>query len=131
MSKGTEAFKVTIQTYLDKRGEQDSLFAETLKKEKKNIDDCITYILNQVQSSGCQGFDDQEIYNMAVHYYDEDDINVGNPVNSNVIVNHSIPAPKSKNKVSIAKPVDVPQVTTKPAAAKKSKPIIANQPSLF
>ena len=34
--KGTEIFKNTIQDYLTKRGQDDSLFAETLKKEKKN-----------------------------------------------------------------------------------------------
>lgn len=127
MSKGTEAFKVTIQAYLDKRGEQDSLFAETLKKEKKNIDDCITYILNQVQSSGCQGFDDQEIYNMAVHYYDEDDIQVGKPVHGNIIVNHSIPATKGK----AIKPAEPAPIVAKPLALKKTKSVIVNQPSLF
>lgn len=88
--KSTERFKETIQGYLDKLAHQDPLFAETLKKKNKNIDDCITYILNQVQASGCAGFENSEIYNMAVHYYDEDDVKVGSPVNTNVIVNHHV-----------------------------------------
>lgn len=126
MAKGTDLFKATIEVYLNGRAEQDPLFAETMKKEKKNIDDCITYILNQVKASGCAGFDDSEVYNMAVHYYDEDDINVGKPVQGNVIVNHSVPAPKGK---SIKSNNAVP---TKPTAPiKKAKPVIANQPSLF
>jgi len=129
MSKGTQAFKTTIQTYLDERGKQDPLFADTLKKEKKNIDDCINYIFSEVKKSGCHGFDDQEIYNMAVHYYDEDDINVDKKaVNGRVLVNHSIPAPKSK----ILKSTEATQVVAKTAAhVKKSKPLIANQSSLF
>lgn len=88
--KSTEHFKRTIQAYLQQRASEDRLFAESYRKEGKNIDDCITYILNEVQRSGCNGFTDGEIYSMAVHYYDEDDIEVGNPVSCQVGVNHIV-----------------------------------------
>ena len=74
------AFKAQIENHLNELAAKDELFAVTLKKENKNIDDCITYILNQVQKSGKMGFADDEIYGMAVHYYDEDDIQVGKKV---------------------------------------------------
>ena len=60
------------------------------RKEGKNIDDCVTYILNEVQRSGCNGFTDGEVYSMAVHYYDEDDIEVGKPLSCQVMVNHTV-----------------------------------------
>ena len=66
--KSTENFKKVIQSYLQQRAQSDSLFAASFAKEGKNIEDCITYILNQVQKSGRNGFEDQEIYSMAVHY---------------------------------------------------------------
>lgn len=88
--KASENFKNVISARLKKMGEEDSLFAESLKKEGKNIDDCITYILNTVQKSGCQGFSDEEIFGMAAHYYDEDKIEIGKPVNCKVVVNHSV-----------------------------------------
>ena len=88
--KSTEHFKRTIQAYLQQRASEDRLFAESYRKEGKNSDDCITYILNEVQRSGCNGFTDGEIYSMAVHYYDEDDIEVGNPVSCQVSVNHIV-----------------------------------------
>lgn len=88
--KSTEHFKRTIQAFLQQRASEDRLFAESYRKEGKNIDDCITYILNEVQRSGCNGFTDGEIYSMAVHYYDEDDIEVGNPVSCQVSVNHIV-----------------------------------------
>jgi hypothetical protein len=88
--KSTEHFKNTIKAYLDKRANEDALFAFNYFKTDKNIDDCITYILNTVQKSGCNGFDDDEIFSMAVHYYDEDNIDVGKPVSCNVVVNHHI-----------------------------------------
>lgn len=88
--KGTESFRDTIKEYLDKRASTDELFAVSYEKENKNIDDCITYILNEVKKSGCNGFADDEIYSMAVHYYDEDDLSVGSPISCKVVVNHTV-----------------------------------------
>ena len=88
--KGTEHFKRTIEAYLNKRAMTDTLFASNLQKPNKNIDDCITYILNEVKQSGCNGFADDEIYGMAVHYYDEDELNIGNKVQCSVVVNHVV-----------------------------------------
>jgi len=87
---GTEHFTRTISEYLNLRAATDPLFAPNLAKPHKNIEDCITYILKQVQQSGCNGFEDDEIYSMAVHYYDEDDLEVGSRVACHVVVNHTI-----------------------------------------
>lgn len=87
---GTEQFTRTIAEYLNLRAATDPLFAPNLAKPHKNIEDCITYILKQVQQSGCNGFEDDEIYSMALHYYDEDDLEVGSPVACHVVVNHTI-----------------------------------------
>jgi len=70
--KGSEAFKQTIQKHLEVKAGHDELFAKTYAKESKNIDDCVTYILNTVQATKCNGFEDDEIFSMAIHYYDED-----------------------------------------------------------
>ena len=88
--KGTEHFTRTIAEYLNQRAMTDPLFAPNLKKPHKNIEECVTYILNEVQKSGCNGFDDDEIYSMAVHYYDEDNIEIGKPINCQVAVNHVV-----------------------------------------
>lgn len=88
--KGTKEFKATIQAYLEERARTDELFAVSYAKAGKNIDDCITYILNEVRRSGCNGFNDDEIYSMALHYYDEDDIKVGSKISCQVVVNHTV-----------------------------------------
>ena len=88
--KGTEHFKKTIKAYLESRASTDSLFAVSYAKENKNLDDCITFILNQVKASGCCGMTEAEVYSLATHYYDEDDINVGSPISCSVVVNHQI-----------------------------------------
>jgi len=87
--KGSNYFKNVIQDYLNSQAKKDELFAKSLTKENKNIDDCITYILNQVKASGCNGFADEEVFQMAMHYYDEDDLKIGKPINARVVVNHS------------------------------------------
>lgn len=88
--KTTEHFQNTIETYLRDRAETDKLFAVSFCNPDKNINDCCTYILNSVKQSGCNGFADEEIYSLAVHYYDEKDIEIGNPINCQVVVNHTV-----------------------------------------
>lgn len=90
-NKATDYFKQTIQSYLQRRAQEDELFALRYANPKKNIDDCITFILNYVKQSGCNGFADDEIYSLAMHYYDEDNIDIGKPLaNCKVVVNHTI-----------------------------------------
>ena len=88
--KSTENFKNTIKAYLDGRASEDELFAISYAKSNKNLDDCITYILNWVKQSGCNGFSDDEIYGQAVHFYDQDNVNIGNPIDCNVVINHKV-----------------------------------------
>ncbi len=88
--KASDYFKQTIQAYLEQRAANDELFAPVYANPDKNIDDCITYILNTVKESGCNGFADEEIYSIAMHYYDEPDIKIGNKTDAKVIVNHTI-----------------------------------------
>ena len=88
--KGTERFKQRIQTYLEELSEADSLFSVKFHNPQKNIDDCITYILNCVKQSECAGFEDDEIFSMAIHYYDEEDIDVGKPLSCDVRIDHVV-----------------------------------------
>ena len=89
--KGSDKFRDTIKSYLEHRGSKDPLFARIITKQGKNIDDCITHILNEVHRSGCNGFTDDEVYSMAIHYFTEDNLQVGSmPSNLKVVVNHHV-----------------------------------------
>ena len=88
--KGTDHFKRSVKMYLEQRAAEDELFAKNYRNPAKNMDDCVTYILNYVQKSGCNGFTDGEIYGQAVHYYDENEIEVGTPLQCHVAVNHVV-----------------------------------------
>ena len=89
-NKGTEMFKKSIKEYLDKKASEDIFFEIAYTNEKKNLDDCVTYIINQVKASGQCGFADEEIYGMAVHYYDEDNIKVGSLQDCTIVSNQKV-----------------------------------------
>lgn len=135
--KGSNAFKTTIADYLVSLAKTDPLVAQALAKPGKNIDDCCTYILNQVKASGCSGFADEEIYNMALHYYDEDDIKVGKQIDGHVVVNHvvelSAEEQDAARKAAFDKAVqDQKERLKKKKAAQPAKQIPINtQQSLF
>ena len=136
--KGTEHFKKTIAEYLNQRAATDPLFAPNLAKEGKNIEDCITYILNQVKASGCNGFSDDEIYSMAVHYYDEDNIEVGKLINCQVAVNHVVELTEEEKAEARQEAIkqyqreELAKLQSRNARVKKTENIATQvQPSLF
>lgn len=103
--KGTDHFKRTIYMYLEQRAEEDALFAKKYRNPAKNMDECVTHILNYVQKSGCNGFTDGEIFGQAIHYYEENEIEVGKPMDCQVVVNHVVRVRRftnSRNIVGIA-----------------------------
>ena len=134
--KASNHFKNTIKAYLDQRAETDVLFALQYSKPEKNIDDCVTYILNEVKKSGCNGFADDEIYNMAVHFYDEDNIEIGMPINNaHVVVNHFVELTEEEKvqarQDAIQKAQNEAYMKMTQPVKKAKKVVLAPQPSLF
>ena len=69
--------KDRIKEYLDKKAEIDELFAVTYAKENKSLDECYDFILSEARKQGntvCM--DDDDVFGLAVHYYDEGNIKV-------------------------------------------------------
>jgi hypothetical protein len=134
--KSTDSFKKVIEAKLQEMAVADTLFAANLQKADKNIDDCITFILNSVHKSGCNGFTDEEIFGMAAHYYDEDGIKVGSQVNCKVVINQVIEL--SAEEKSLARKTAIEQAIalerdkfTKKAVPKKAELAQVAQPTLF
>lgn len=76
-------FELAIKSYLDKRAEKDPLFAKTYQKKNKNIQNCCLFIINEAQKKAFSMKDgkmsalpDDEVYGLAVHYYDEDNLEI-------------------------------------------------------
>lgn len=66
-----------IKTYLDNLATSDSQFAEKYKNPNKTIKECCQYIVGEVRrkTKGTTAvMSDEEVYGMAIHYYDEENI---------------------------------------------------------
>lgn len=112
-------FQQAIKAYLDKRAEEDPLFAPKYANEKKSIDECCSYIMGEARKRGnsvCMT--DEEVFGLAVHYYDEENIKVNHlPAGSGARVS-SAPA---------AKPVELTEEEKKAAHEEAIKRLAEEQ----
>lgn len=77
MIKEQNTVKDAIKAYLDNRAKDDELFAKNYAKGNKNIDECFEFIIGEVSKRGTAVYmTDEEVFGLAVHYYDEDDIKI-------------------------------------------------------
>lgn len=91
---GSERFIEAIKDHLRDYVKKDPLFLAKLKNPKKSIEDCMTYIMNQAMKNaknGVMGYHDDDVYKLARHYYDEEDIKVGEPItNAAIAINQQV-----------------------------------------
>lgn len=115
------SFEDAIKAHLDEVAAQDETFAKNYAKEHKSIKECCNYIIQEARkrkgSNGVAAIPDEEVYGMAIHYYDEDNIKVDvkDAVGAGVEVTQGTkentetikPAKKSRKKAKKAEPVEV------------------------
>lgn len=114
----SNAFNEAIKNYLDQRAKEDSLFAEAYKKKGKTIEGCCNYIISEVQKSAKgnrAAMTSDEVFSLAVHYYDEDNVKADKKVNARVVVPAEL---VSKDKASKSTE-DKPKKPAKQKAVKK------------
>lgn len=72
---GSEAFVERIQAFLDEQAATDETFAAKLKKDKRTVQDCANWMIEKLaqdfRDTGKMGYDDSEIYGLALHFFDE------------------------------------------------------------
>lgn len=101
-------FETAIKNYLDKLAADDPFFQEKMENPKKSISECCKYIMSEVKkafnsNNGVCAVSDSEVYGLAAHYYDEE----------NLVVE------ETKGDVKVA---HVPEVSTSAPAKKPRKP---------
>lgn len=105
-SKVSQSFKSAIKSYLDSFAKENEFFSKKYANEKKTIDECCTFIVNEVQKMNVNGLSDDEVYYLARHYYEEDNLKV-NPLPSGlkVVVNHNVELTEEEKKVAKEKAI--------------------------
>lgn len=129
--------KQTIQKYLDERAATDKLFALSYSKKNKNIDECCNYILGEAMKKGMAVFmSDDEVYSMAVHYYDEDNIKINKlPANCTASVGKPVELTeedkKKANEAAIKRLAEEQHALLRKKATKKKVSNDVQQMTLF
>ena len=91
-------FENTIKAHLDKVAAEDPVFGEKYREalaredKKKDITHCCNYIIGEVKKTGRKGFTDDEVFGMAMHFYDEAKVTGpdGGQAGCQVVVNHEV-----------------------------------------
>lgn len=113
-------FVDAIKEYLDKRANDDELFAAKYIGSKKTVKECCAYIMQRARkeaSNGSAVIADEVVYGWAVHFYQEDDIKA--EMTANIAARVS---------VGTDKPAKVAKAQNAPKKAKKADD---DQPLLF
>ena len=116
------SFKKVIKEHLEELALKDELFKVTYAKENKNIDDCVKYILEQVRKSECAGWPREDIFAMAVHYYDEDDLKISSKENKcRIVINKEVQLTEEEIQNAKEKAMDKAMAEQREKLLKKSK----------
>lgn len=79
-NKAADPLMAPVKEYLEKRAAEDPQFAEKYSNKKKSLKECCRYIYGEARKraagSNCVYIAPDEVFGMAVHYYDEADIKV-------------------------------------------------------
>ena len=127
---------IRIGNYLKKRAETDSSVKNNLQKENKSLKECWDYVLGEVAKTmfrsgnfGCAAGDDEDLYALAVHYYDEDDIKIA-PLPTNMRVEAKLDEEKKEEKAAEIEPKEIQKEKVKRISKSKKDPV-DGQISLF
>lgn len=120
--KGSELFKKRIKEYLERRAFTDPQFAERYGNEEKSIKECCDYILGEVSAAQVSGYDDEEIFGMAVHYYDEDDIKIKHHSVQRVVTNQHVDLTEEEKAEARAKAIAAYQNEVRESMKRKPAP---------
>lgn len=134
-------FELAIKAHLDQRAATDALFAQAYAKPKKSIEECCRFIYGEVSKkdrggANCLALSDDEVFGLAVHYYDEDDIKVEAVHGVSGRTDHQLPNYEptevdieTAKRRAMQKLVD--QELEKMKAKPKAKKMEVEQPTLF
>lgn len=128
---------IRIGNYLKKRAETDPSVKNNLNKENKSLKECWDYVLGEVAKTmyrsgnfGCAAGDDEDLFALAIHYYDEDDIKISK-LPSYMKVKAKMDEDKKEDIIEGYEPKEEPKKEKVKRISKSKKDPIDGQISLF
>ena len=120
-------FESAIKRYLDERAASDPQFAKVYANPGKSVSECCNFIICEVRKKNRTAFTNDEIYGLAVHYYDEADLGeIKSAPKCRVVMSVESSVTPAPEEPAVAKPV------AKSAAKQRKTPQPQDlMPSLF
>ena len=84
--KSNDSALAVMQQMLQERCIAEPSFAIKMANPSKSLEGAVNYLCSQIQKSGLCVVDDQEVMNILVHYFDENEIEDCGKVNCNIVV---------------------------------------------
>ena len=84
--KSNDSALAVMQQMLQERCIAEPSFAIKMANPSKSMEGAVNYLCSQIQKSGLCVVDDQEVMNILVHYFDENEIEDCGKVNCNIVV---------------------------------------------
>ena len=84
--KSNDSALEVMQQMLQERCIAEPSFAIKMANPSKSMEGAVNYLCSQIQKSGLCVVDDQEVMNILVHYFDENEIENCGKVNCNIVV---------------------------------------------
>ena len=88
MMKSNDTALAVMQQMLQERCIAEPSFAIKMANPSKSMEGAVNYLCSQIQKSGLCVVDDQEVMNILVHYFDENEIEDCGKVNCNIVVSN-------------------------------------------
>lgn len=88
-----EHFEIIIRSFLEEKAMKDEAFAKRLTIESKSMEECCEYIISEVRKKAKKMYaacTDEEVFGLAIHYWDEDDIKIESHAQADVVVNREL-----------------------------------------
>ena len=103
---GSEFFEQRIKEFIDGQAAKDEAFAAKVNSTKRTVKDCAAWMIEQLaldfKKTGKMGYDDSEIYGMALHFYDEPELKAkGNLSFQGLIMSNQSATRKKEPKVEL------------------------------
>lgn len=86
MMKSNNAAIAAMQQMLQERCIAEPTFAIKMASTNKTFEGAVNYLCSQIQKSGLCMVDQETVLNILTHFYDEDSIEEGAPINCNIVV---------------------------------------------
>ena len=116
------SFEKTIEKYLQEKAANDTLFAVKFANENKNLQECCSFIVSEVRKKNEKNsrvvcMTDEEVYGLAVHYYDEDDIQISDEMEGVNVVSSDDAIANRAEKVRLETVFQIPDAPAPTPAA--------------